>query len=107
MHAASCANRPSAVSAVGAVLLVGTFGSTSNTKPWSFVNAPAALASVSSHVSHVPHGVTPPAQLLKVPARLTYSSTLTPCSSSTIVDVPPFAPASYTTFASAAATVDQ
>ena len=29
-------------------------------------------SSVSSHVNHVPHGVTPPAQLTAVPARLTW-----------------------------------
>ena len=53
-------------------------GLTSKTNPWSFVRPSPALSSVSSHVSQVPHGVTPPAQLLCVPATLTYSPSRSP-----------------------------
>ena len=81
-----------ALSGVGFSLLATFTGSTSNTNPWSFVIPPSPVrSSVSSHVSHVPHGVTPPAQLVDVPARLTYSATTLSSSSSSVVVVPPIA----------------
>jgi hypothetical protein len=49
----------------------------------------AVTTSVSSHVSQVSHGVAPPAQLVCVPARLTYSRMRVPCRSTSIVVVPP------------------
>ena len=39
---------------------------------------PCPGTSVSSHVSHVPHGVTPPAQLRTVPARLDHDASHLP-----------------------------
>jgi hypothetical protein len=56
---------------------------------------PARVDSVSSQVSHVCHGVRPPAQLLWVPARLTYSRTRLPFLSTSIVVVPPRATGSH------------
>ncbi len=50
----------------------GDVGSTSNTKPWSFVNGGARPAARSPRRSaRCPTGSAPPAQLLNVPARLT------------------------------------
>jgi hypothetical protein len=50
------------------------------------------MAVVSSHVSHVPRGVGPPAQLRMVPLRLAWWSTKAPASgSNTSVVVPPLA----------------
>jgi hypothetical protein len=46
-------------------------------------------SSVSSQLSHVSHGVFPPAQFVLVPARLTYSRTRVPSLSTSIVVVPP------------------
>src|SRR5215211_5398921 len=51
--------------------------------------------SASSHVSHVSHGDLPPAQLLCVPARLTYWLTRLPSLSTSSVVVPPRAAGSY------------
>jgi hypothetical protein len=48
------------------------------------------LATVSSQVSQVPHGVTPPAQLPSVPPRLGYDSTKLPSRKIRLV-VPPAA----------------
>jgi hypothetical protein len=69
-------------------------GSTSKTYPWSFWKAPPARCSVSSQVSQVSHGVMPPAQLLCVPATLTYSRMRLPSLSTSMFVVPPFAPGS-------------
>ena len=50
---------------------------------------------VSSHVSHEPHGVGPPAQFLAVPARLARPLVILPdFGSNTMVVVPPPAPGS-------------
>src|SRR4029450_9982587 len=54
---ASCERRPIALSGVGSPCSLPT----SNWYPWPGT-------AVSSPVSHVPHGVTPPAQLRTVPA---------------------------------------
>ncbi len=48
-----------------------------------------AFASVSSQVSQVPQGVTPPAQLFTVPDTLTYSRTRSPAADSSMLVVPP------------------
>ncbi len=77
------------MSGVGCVLADGSVGDTSNTYPWSLVKVALARCSVSSQLSQVPHGVAPPAQLLNVPARLTYSCTTWLCLSTRIVVVPP------------------
>ena len=55
------------------------------------LQAVPALVSVSSHVSHVPHGVGPPAQLVEVPEMPTHSPRLWPVRSvSMTVHPPPF-----------------
>ena len=52
---------------------------------------PCPAASVSSHVSQLPHGVTPPAQFLTVPARLAQDASHLPrFVSKTRFVVPPF-----------------
>src|SRR3954468_3587825 len=70
-----------------------SYGSTSNTYPCGLV-CPLRL-SASSQVSQVCQGDLPPAQLLCVPARLTYSRTRLPSLSTSIVVVPPPAAGSY------------
>jgi hypothetical protein len=88
---ASCGYRPRKVS--GSALRPGfsdPTGLTSNTQPWSRVSPSVpAFFSVSSQVSQVPQGVVPPAQLLTVPDRLTYSRTRSPVAESSMLVVPP------------------
>jgi len=44
---------------------------------------------VSSQVTHDPHGISPPEQFIWVPARLPYDSCTTPSPVTRTVDVPP------------------
>jgi hypothetical protein len=92
---ASCAYRPSALTGCGSRIASRSNGSTSNTYPWSRSIPPSpATASVSSQVSQVRHGVTPPAQLVDVPAMPTRSLTRRPWASATTIVQPPAAPGS-------------
>src|SRR3546814_5371388 len=63
--AASCLKRPSAFSGSGSTIPLALAG-TSNTYPCGL----SLSRKASSHDSQLPHGVTPPAQLIAVPARL-------------------------------------
>src|SRR5688572_13112532 len=66
---ASCTKQPSPVSGTG---LACPNAGTSNTQPCCLVYAAFVCGPLvfSSHVSQLPHGVGPPAQLLIVPAML-------------------------------------
>src|SRR5690606_17574094 len=46
----------------------------------------------SSHDSHVPHGVGPPAQLSDVPERMRYAPSMVPSAAKVTADAPPAAP---------------
>ena len=90
MATASCTKRPRPLS--GTAVAAPSAG-TSKTYPCGWLNrlAGRGSASVSSHVSHVPHGVGPPAQLRVVPHRLAHAFVTVPeaGSNSTVVVPPP------------------
>ena len=93
---ASWAKRPRNLSGTVAwARLSAGSGETSKTQPWSTdadfpaSDLPPARSSVSSQVSHVPHGVTPPAQLFTVPATPTYCDLRAPRESTAITVQPP------------------
>ncbi len=76
-------------------------GSTSNTNPCGFRRPESTPATVSSQVSHVPHGVGMPAQFVSVPFRLIQSETSSALLASiSSVTVPPGARRSYAVFGS-------
>jgi hypothetical protein len=64
MSTASCEKKPIPRIGVLDSSFSGSFGSTSKTYPCPVVRS-------SSQVSQVPHGVAPPAQLLRVPEEVT------------------------------------
>ncbi len=91
MSTASWEKKPIASIGVLDSALLGSFGSTSNTKPWP---APP-VKRVSSQVSQVPHGVPPPAQFVLVPEFVTKESARLRLGPTTTPVVPPIALGSY------------
>src|SRR5262245_14352638 len=93
MASASCENRPIALYGCGSgsTFKVEPDAGTSKMYPWLFVRSPFPTPSVvSSHVSHDPHGVGPPAQLRTVPLMLAHDLMNSPRAvSSSVVVVPP------------------
>jgi hypothetical protein len=64
-------------------------GSHSKTRPPWYAAPADDGTSNSSHDSHVPHGVTPPEQLLRVPESNRNASTTLPPASNLMADTPP------------------
>ena len=67
---ASWLNRPISVSGTGSTRPISSTAGTSKLYPWSLARTSSVFSTVSSQLTHVFHGVGPPAQLRKVPERL-------------------------------------